>query len=289
MIRFKHLDSLTIELIVNSNAAKLKRNQILSIKIDLDPIWNLTYLYVHDWHSIPTGWSWDTIAITPGKRYALSFEKKTLKRLKSPYGTDCIDYEKSTPFQSRHHCLTHCRIKKSLEVCAVIGDETNVVLNQSGRFAQSPQDVDCIEKLTLDKNCWDSCSHPDCTANFFRAVKYFEKPVEPYFIGNTSYDSCVMIRIPLEPQTVFNYKPKLETIEFLCYVASLIGLWFGLSIASINVPIKRLIHWFESNKSNQKLFSLRDHLNDVNRVVMTQTFIGINTSVIFNKHYYCVE
>ena len=38
--------------------------------------------------------------------------------------------------------------------------------------------------------------------------------------------------LPTEPETAFIHRPRIETVEFICYLASTVSLWFGVSMLS---------------------------------------------------------
>ena len=52
----------------------------------------------------------------------------------------------------------------------------------------------------------------------------------------SEYLSRVKIIIPFEPKTVYYVKPSKEIVEFVCYLASTLSLWFGFSILSVSSP-----------------------------------------------------
>ena len=207
-----------------------------------------SYLYLHNWYSSVNGWDWDTVYINPGYDTALSFEMKGFKLLESPYSTNCIDYRETTPFLSRSQCLTDCSIRRGLDRCGVIPEDTNVEADQSGRLARTKEETKCTKRLNLTHYCRDICPNPDCTKHFFKALNFYTRLSSDY-----PNEALVSFKIPSEPQTIYNYRPKLETIEFLCYGASLTGLWFGFSIASIYYPIKHIIDWFDSRNTKRKV------------------------------------
>ena len=218
------------------------------------------YLYLHDYYFLPTGWSWDTITINPATYYAVSYTRTTFKLLKKPYQTNCLDYIQQTRFVSRYECITNCRIETSLEKCGLIGDETILQFNQLKGFARKGSDKQCIEDLNLDRLCWERCPNDDCLKEFFKATKFYEY--------KHSYVSArVGFRIPLEPQTVYNYRPKMETIEYLCYCASLTSLWFGFSCASIFYPIKHIVQLIDSRKSKRRLFGQSNNFHHSNLIL----------------------
>ncbi len=101
------------------------------------------------------------------------------------------------------------------------------------RFVENSDEEKCIKDLDLIEYCSKFCSNMDC-------VKHHYKPV--LISGELTDRKEVIIDLTIltEPETTFWHKPKIETIEFLCYIASILSIWFGFSILSIYFWIKRL-------------------------------------------------
>jgi hypothetical protein len=104
-------------------------------------------------------------------------------------------------------------------------------------------------------------------------IRYYK----PYVTASESNDnneySTVSISIPMEPKRIYRYYPKIETIEFLCYFASILSLWFGFSFQSINVWVDKLRNWLE-NKFNKKLISLNIKIYVGKKVFTNRHFQG---------------
>jgi hypothetical protein len=71
----------------------------------------------------------------------------------------------------------------------------------------------CIKDLDLIEYCSKFCSNKDC-------VKHYYKPV--LISGELTDRKKVRIdlTIPTEPETTVWNKPRIETIEFVCYIVS---------------------------------------------------------------------
>ncbi len=177
----------------------------------------------------------------------MTYSVKTYHLLQSPYPTNCINYYSSTEFLSIKDCIRRCRLKESFSNCKVISDEINVFKwETSVRFVENSDEEKCIKDLDLIEYCSKFCSNMDC-------VKHYYKPV--LISGELTDRKEVIIDLTIltEPETTFWHKPKIETIEFLCYIASILSIWFGFSILSIYFWIKRLIGFLRSKCLNKKI------------------------------------
>ncbi len=140
------------------------------------------------------------------------------------YPTNCINYYSNTEFLSRKDCIRRCRLKESFSNCKVISYEINVFKwKTSVRFVENNDKEKCIKDLDLIEYCSKFCSNKDC-------VKHYYKPV---LISGTPRDRKevrIYLAVPTEPETTFWHKPKIETIELLFYIASILSVWFEFSI-----------------------------------------------------------
>jgi hypothetical protein len=67
----------------------------------------------------------------------------------------------------------------------------------------------------------------------------------------------VAITRKMEPKTTHLYQPKIETIEFLCYIASILGLWFGFSFLSIQLWLEKIFIIFDNMNIKIKFLNKR--------------------------------
>jgi hypothetical protein len=96
-------------------------------------------------------------------------------------------------------------------------DRTNVFENELELVSDKVIDEQCIKTIDLNKAYRSVCPQMDC-------IKFYYKPfVLSNFKLNGSI-SEIAFSISAEPKTSLIYRPKLETIEFLCYIASILSL-----------------------------------------------------------------
>jgi hypothetical protein len=113
------------------------------------------------------------------------------------------------------------------------------------RFVENSDEEKCIKSLDIIEYCSKFCSNMDC-------VKHYYKPV--LISGELTDRKEVRIDLIIltEPETTFWHKPRIETIEFVCYIASILSIWFGFLILSIYFWTKRLIGFLRSKYLNKK-------------------------------------
>ena len=189
---------------------------------------------MHGSYKYPTSYGWNGIDCKQSFWYTLSYSVQTYHLLESPYSTDCLNYRRDTPFLSREDCVRKCRVNESNTKCGVISHETDVFSGEPNiRFAKSSEEEECIKRLDLKKYCYDMCPKDDCLITYYKPIVMTE--------ANRGYDNlAVSVIIPSEPETTYHHKPSVELIEFLCYLASTVGLWFGVSIFSIVFNLKSI-------------------------------------------------
>ncbi len=213
-----------------------------------------SWLFLHDWHEMPTGHEWNTVQIYSRYWYAISYSNDTYLLLEKPYSTDCLNYHIQTEYLSQKDCFRTCLLRESIYECDSIPKETNLFEGEFKNLINKHFDKNCSKSTELRNRCLYLCRKMDCVIYSYK----------PYAIasGLESKDglTAVLISIPMGPKRIYRYYPKIETIEFLCYFASILSLWFGFSFQSIYLWIDKLRKWFK-NKFNKKLISLNIKIN----------------------------
>ena len=189
---------------------------------------------MHGSYNYPSTSDWYGVGLKQSFWYTLSYSVQTYHLLKSPYSTDCLDYKRDTPFLSREDCVRKCRVNESKTKCGVISHETDIFRGEPNiRFAKSSEEEECIKRLDLKKYCYDMCPKDDCLIAHY-------KPIVLEEINKNMDDLMVSLIVPSEPETTYHHKSSVELIELLCYLASTVGLWFGVSIFSVISYLKSI-------------------------------------------------
>ena len=221
----------------------LENNRVLRIYLHRKNQW---FLFLHDpFYSVsPT--DWDGLQIDAGYSTGVTYAYQAFHLLESPFATNCKNYMSDTEYYSRKDCIRKCKLKHSTEECGVIADEVEVYKNEhSIRFPANQNESICAESLSLDRICLDECPHLDCVKMLYKGTKMAKLGFEHDLFSDTIVNRNIWVEIiiPREPETTFFHKPRIETVEFICYLASTVSLWFGLSMFSSLCSLS----WFLSN------------------------------------------
>ena len=187
------------------------------------------WLILHDIGYPVSPYDWNSISVKKGYYYALTFTYQSFHLLKRPYSTDCIDYKLSTEFISRKDCIRKCSLRTGIDFCGVVPMDVEVYGGEPDvQFANNSLEKNCIENLNLSKKCLNVCPNVDCVKTYYRIVKLSETKLNKTDPQHLRIDLIP----PSEPETTFIHKARIESVEFICYMASTVGLWFGLSMFS---------------------------------------------------------
>ena len=144
--------------------------------------------------------------------------------LESPYRTDCKFYRTSSSYLSRKDCIRKCKLRVSIEKCGYIWGDIDLMRDEKSVFFGDIHNQSCIEDIKFLTICSKECPHSDCN------IEYYEPILIVEYAYNYEYEySSLHLEIPKKPETAYFHEPRIETIEFICYLASTVGLWFGLS------------------------------------------------------------
>ena len=175
---------------------------------------------------MPSSSEWNAIEVKKGYYKSVSWVLSTFKLLERPYSTNCKNYSStSLIYRSRRDCIRNCKLITSLDICNGSSDEVDFGRNENSvPFAS---DQKCIASIDFDTICMKDCSHYDCYIDYYKPIGVSEKLVD-------KYESAILdLAIPTEPVMCYLYEPRIEMIEFVCYLASTFSIWFGVSLYSV--------------------------------------------------------
>ena len=196
--------------------------------------------------------------------YSVTYTYNFYQLLESPYPTDCKNYYLSSKYISRTDCIRKCKIKVSLELCGSISKDISVYSGEEGILFANTSGENCADTISFRKHCLKMCPKVDCFLQYYRTIKSSEYPGK--LVDNYTR---IDITTPVEPDTTFFHKPKIELIEFLCYVASMLSVWFGFSLITIMNWANLIEKAFHSLKRNDILFK-KFHLREKKEEKMTK-------------------
>jgi hypothetical protein len=145
-----------------------------------------------------------------------------------PYKNYCVDYTKFG-FSSRTDCIIKCRLKyfrdhyERWPGVYLTENLTNDYMFDAMEVLLANESLDFV----LGKSCTKKCgSNTDCLKETF----YLKKSEEI----DLDFNSTVFIFPPNLPSLKFENSPKIQVEEFICFIASIVSLWFGFSIIMLS-------------------------------------------------------
>lgn len=163
----------------------------------------------------------------PHSAYSLRIEFDLIKvdKLPPPFDTRCkYNYYKS-------NCMKNCKLNKLKQIKRVPSSE---ILTQSYNLPHT-SDRDTLRNRTqalfiakIDDFCRNVCLGEPCNYNFTITYgdAYFEDKAYEY----------IRIRVgkPQKPITALHFEAKISLTDFIIYLSSTFGIWFGLSFYDLN-------------------------------------------------------
>ena len=203
--------------------------------------------------------------------YSLSFKYYDITLLPSPYETNCTSNPKI--FEAR--CKTDCLIKGLKTVNRV--PSTEYMTEPVDMISVTPDDTD-LEKnpvkakyiTALHTQCNDKCRQRRCHFDF--TITYSKSRL---MTGRN------IVLMPVTTQAPSFYVSAVESItlaEFVLYIFSMFGIWFGISVWSFN-PIKT-VDRFRKTKKEMRGYERRNRL----ATISTPTKMDIPTPHVWKAY-----
>jgi hypothetical protein len=220
---------------------RIKFNNHDSLINDLKPY----HLLLHHPSRILTGFETHFVDLSPSIYYTTLSTKTTVNRLSAPYPTDCQNYI-TDGLVSQQQCFENCRTNLTVEKCGGWPEDVNAPLDSQLQFVGElfkKCQLDTIKEI--NKICNEKCSKSDCVSEYytFRLVRFSESG------SMWMKDKCyVDIIVPPTPGVDYTHNPKFETVEFVCYVASVISMWFGFAIFPLYGYLEAIFEKYSKRK-----------------------------------------
>ncbi|XP_053213270.1 uncharacterized protein LOC128396675 [Panonychus citri] len=189
------------------------------------------YVYLHPTGTLPYGNQMSSVTIVnEGSAHKFFIEYKGFEAnlLPSPYTTNCKNYSQ-VGFKSQAHALETCRNNVSLERfgCGFYSDVMPTGSNAKLATSDYYLNYDDPKRRKLINEIYDNCSkiypEPDCKQ------KYFVPRIQKVARIDSSF-TIICLSFPTEPDITNTCLPKLPLFEYLIYIGSILGTWFGFSI-----------------------------------------------------------
>ena len=186
------------------------------------------------------------------------YKKSIVHSMTSPYETNCVDYQKMKHY-SRYDCIGKCRIDLLVNEHktwpgAYLTDNSSDTKNMTELFKL------LLSNVTIDNEVGLKCKQK-CGTNSECFAEYYDYEVIHFDYYWPKFQFFVYS--PKTPDLIYRHSPKMEFEEFVCFVGSLVGLWFGFSMIMI---------------SDVLLVGVK-YLQDVYRIKFTNNVVVIDSSV----------
>jgi hypothetical protein len=184
------------------------------------------FLFLHSRHEMITDSFEDNrvnITFIPHYTSITKYHITKVQLMPKPYKTSCVDYKKFG-YRSRYDCILKCRINyyrknfKGWPGIYLTDDSSDEYMLNVLEILLKNESLD----LELGKLCRKFCGIKiDCFREYF---SFTESRIE--------YDanSTIFIYPPNFPSLIFEHSPKMQLEQFICFIASIVNLWVGLSI-----------------------------------------------------------
>uniref|UniRef100_T1L3X6 Uncharacterized protein n=1 Tax=Tetranychus urticae TaxID=32264 RepID=T1L3X6_TETUR len=151
----------------------------------------------------------------------LSSSKLITKLLPPPYRTGCETYDNE--LYGRTGCIFKCLKDNARERCGVW--PASVPADTWGNFYFISPDGQC----DYGREKKDECAQKDICPNQCLNLWYTTTLVSVQKQTDLSNLTRIVVRRPSEVEFTYIYVPKMDKIEYFCFVASCFGIWLGIS------------------------------------------------------------
>lgn len=206
---------------------------------DEDPYLNA---YVHDSNTYPHGIDhtmFPEVINRGNEEKQVSFQKISSHYLPPPFHTKCTDDYASRGLESRAHCIESCmeeRVHQDFN-CTYFG-KTIVHMTDKTRICNFKGD-DYQKLMSHSKECQELCPLSCYTNNYLPIL------ASSYAASPKTY--VIFIKIDY-PTISVELSAKLTLLEYLIYITSCSGLWFGFCFYSFFKSIHIYINHYRQQK-----------------------------------------
>ena len=173
---------------------------------------------------------------------SLSGDVYSITRLKKPYDTACVRNNEETEYACRRNCNIASFKKHNIFPPNELTTEP-LPLKHSKTIVTSLNTTLVREIKMRNQKCMKSCNERSMCEDWYTVTI---ANLSPSRLLNTISISCTCSN---RPAVFIEYLAKVILMDFIMYVSSAFGIWFGISILSIN-PFKNTLP--KSNNSNTK-------------------------------------
>jgi hypothetical protein len=192
----------------------------------------------------------------------IKYRKTIVQLMPKPYSTSCVDYTK-VGYSSRSDCIFKCKTD-------IYMNELNswpgsyFTEDSESNFLMTEENNQTINSM-LGEKCDKICGlEIDCLREYFT----FEDQATPALLNKHLE---IIVTPPSHPTLLITHSAKIEFEEFLCYVTSIIGLWFGFSVIMLfdvfKIIIKFTTKFVNDYKAKISIITNCDVINNWSKII----------------------
>ena len=165
---------------------------------------------------------------------AMTYSKTTTLLMPPPYETKCMNYT-TIGYISQLHCMMKCKAEKFKQWSG--GWHSDIPYKTENDPDINFADPTLSHNKTADKHisydCLKVCGKKQNCFNEYFSTNIIAKWERGYGIKEDSVKDEILIYLPSGLNTRYRHTPQLHLIEYICYSASVFGLWFGISMTTV--------------------------------------------------------
>ncbi|GFQ79185.1 acid-sensing ion channel 1 [Trichonephila clavata] len=234
----------------------------LNLKLNIESCYYLPTTYtmgvkviIHHPNEIPNPEE-EGLMLIPGYESLISLKQTVTRRLPNPFKDRCLDYstQEKKFFGSRNNCLRGCIQKQNIAKCGCYDQSFSIMNNVSPCRILNESESCCLDDVSANMsqkmcNCPLPCSSFSYKEMLSRSVlsskAYLSKDnetVSERASKEMSMKDILRVNVFYSSLERHEYKqqPKWRDTEVLSCIGNQLGLWLGLSIASIFDFIERI-------------------------------------------------
>lgn len=216
-------------------------------------------IMVHPPHENPSPKSSGVLKVYQGMKIESTISKVSIKQLPAPYQSNCINYA-DIGFQSRKECSDKCKIglmlnltKDSIDFKTTVHNESELKWKKDLTLNISMDSLDVCRHKCLRHDCLNEYYHLEKTGDsdmreckfdnqmsFYSHRKFNEFNINDFKLNSTPPCARIYLKLSTFPMLVYRHVPKIEIVEFVCYVGSITGLWLGVSVLTVECWVSKL-------------------------------------------------
>ena len=139
-----------------------------------------------------------------------------------PFKTRCRHYL-ADGYTSQRDCFHSCLLRWSLAYHEPIPFRVPYTKHDDDRRFET-MDEFLKNKTRHVDTCAAECRQMACQIVSYKSITMAQSSLNGF---------AMTLMLPIEPDIVINYKPKLVMTEFIALLASTVGLWLGFSVYSL--------------------------------------------------------